>query len=31
LGSSADGVTGPYDVVVRADADGVDELGPAWW
>ncbi len=25
--SSADGVTGPYDVIARADADSVDELG----
>jgi len=25
--SSADLVTGPYDVIVRVQADGVDELG----
>jgi len=25
--SSADGVTGPYDVIARADADTVDDLG----
>jgi len=24
---NADDVTGPYDVIVRADADSVDELG----
>ncbi|HET7522570.1 MAG TPA: Lrp/AsnC ligand binding domain-containing protein [Acidimicrobiales bacterium] len=24
---SADDVTGPYDVIVKADADSVDELG----
>jgi DNA-binding Lrp family transcriptional regulator len=24
---AADDVTGPYDVIVRADADSVDELG----
>jgi DNA-binding Lrp family transcriptional regulator len=24
---AADGVTGPYDVVVRTEADGLDELG----
>ena len=24
---SAEGVTGPYDVIVRAEADNVDELG----
>ncbi len=24
---SAENVTGPYDVIVRADADSVDELG----
>jgi DNA-binding Lrp family transcriptional regulator len=24
---TADDVTGPYDVIVRADADSVDELG----
>ena len=27
--TSADDVTGPYDVIVRAEADDVDELGPA--
>jgi hypothetical protein len=25
--TAADGVTGPYDVIARAEADGVDELG----
>jgi DNA-binding Lrp family transcriptional regulator len=25
--TSAEDVTGPYDVIVRADADSVDELG----
>ncbi|HSS11754.1 MAG TPA: Lrp/AsnC ligand binding domain-containing protein [Acidimicrobiales bacterium] len=25
--ASADGVTGPYDVIVRVEADSVDELG----
>jgi DNA-binding Lrp family transcriptional regulator len=25
--TSADGVTGPYDVVVRAEANSLDELG----
>jgi len=25
--SFADGVTGPYDVIARADADSIDDLG----
>ena len=28
--SFADGVTGPYDVIARADADSIDDLG-RWW
>ncbi len=29
--TQAEDVTGPYDVIVRAEAENVDDLGGWWW